>query len=486
MRASTSVFLLCIAAACGGDDDVAPTLTGAQLLDPETCKACHSKHYEEWSSSMHAYASRDPVFLAMNKRGQEEAQIGEFCVQCHAPMALRENEIKDFASLSDVPEHLQGVTCYFCHNAVKVNGHDNAQIDLANDTTMRGALKNPVKPPAHDVAGTPSQLHDRRNAASAELCGSCHDIRTPDNFHLERTYDEWQMSVQAKSGYGFLTCQGCHMKPKGDDEKVAPGFQGFTSARKVHWHHFPAVDVALTPDMPHQDILRSSIENCELQLATLNGDLQVRPGPGLSGEPFSFVVDVEHSAGHNIPSGASADRRMWIEVVVYDEEDRVIFESGRIKDGELEEKPKDDPNYDAQFRPFRDYLLDREGRETHMFWEAAKLERSDVIPFAMTSEPGTHTASRTFSTKRIMPRPPPRIELWLRLRPVGVDVLQDLVQSGHLDPAVIDAMPTFTLAHNVAILEPDGRSYAVQVPEEFDSGKSCDKFAEMFDAVTTN
>src|SRR3954447_6222981 len=96
VRASASILLVWMAFGCGDDNpspgDPSPMLTPEQLLDPESCKGCHPSHYEEWSSSMHAYASSDPVFLAMNKRGQEEAQLGDFCVQCHAPMAVRENK----------------------------------------------------------------------------------------------------------------------------------------------------------------------------------------------------------------------------------------------------------------------------------------------------------------------------------------------------------------------------------------------------------
>src|SRR5689334_12143190 len=66
------------------------TFTIEQLKDPETCKDCHPKQYQEWSGSMHAYATDDPLFVAMNKMGQEEAKIGPFCVKCHAPMAVHE------------------------------------------------------------------------------------------------------------------------------------------------------------------------------------------------------------------------------------------------------------------------------------------------------------------------------------------------------------------------------------------------------------
>ncbi len=36
----------------------------------ETCQPCHPVHYEEWKSSMHAYAMKDPVFHS----GWEEEQ----------------------------------------------------------------------------------------------------------------------------------------------------------------------------------------------------------------------------------------------------------------------------------------------------------------------------------------------------------------------------------------------------------------------------
>src|SRR5262245_53444057 len=97
-------------AACQSATDERPALTRQELLNPDSCKDCHPKHYREWSASMHAYAAKDPVFIAMNKRGQDETggALREFCVNCHAPMAVRENAITDFSDLSKVPEQLQG------------------------------------------------------------------------------------------------------------------------------------------------------------------------------------------------------------------------------------------------------------------------------------------------------------------------------------------------------------------------------------------
>src|SRR5512139_748991 len=72
--------------ACGGGEK----LPVEELQDPATCMECHPQHYQQWSGSMHAYAAEDPVFVAMNARGQRETQgkLGTFCLACHAPMAV--------------------------------------------------------------------------------------------------------------------------------------------------------------------------------------------------------------------------------------------------------------------------------------------------------------------------------------------------------------------------------------------------------------
>src|SRR4026209_175105 len=107
-------------------------LSREALLNPETCRDCDSAHYQEWAGSMHAYASLDPVFLAMNRRGQEETdgELGSFCVGCHAPLALRGGGEGRGLNLDEVPQHLQGVTCYFCHDVEGVDGSHNNPLRL--------------------------------------------------------------------------------------------------------------------------------------------------------------------------------------------------------------------------------------------------------------------------------------------------------------------------------------------------------------------
>jgi nitrate/TMAO reductase-like tetraheme cytochrome c subunit len=455
-----SALSLYIAACQPAEPDTSDTtfLARDQLLDPEECRSCHPGHYEEWASSMHAYAAEDPVFIAMNQRGQRETQgqLGDFCVQCHAPMAVREGATLDGLNLADVPAKLKGITCYFCHNASGVGAHFNNDVQLANDATMRAALEEPVRSPAHAL-GYSAHLDSNRRESSA-LCGSCHDVVVPSGVHLERTFAEYQNSLFGQLEQGFETCAGCHM----------PGRKGRRAAelpeapeRIVHEHLWPAVDVALTP-FPGSARQRQAVE-CELALNTRIRQV-THDGFG------TFTVQTETSAGHNQPSGTAQDRRMWIEMVAYDDSDLVIFESGRIADGEKEQKDSDDAAFDPQLTLYRDWTYRADGAPTHNFWEVAPSaehpEGYEALTLPFTTDPNLpHTLSARYVIARH--REIARMTIRLRLRPIGMDVLADLVESGDLDPAVPARMPTFTL-HGAAVeWRPDEPAPRSLLPEDF-------------------
>lgn len=442
---------LSVLVACGGEDP--PMKSGQplrfsreELMDPKMCSSCHPRHYREWASSMHAYASKDPVFLAMNQRGQRETEhaMGDFCVNCHAPMAVREGLTTDGLNLAEVPEKFQGVTCYFCHNTVSIEADHNAQLTLANDQTMRGSLIGAVDPGVHAVEY--SSLHDRNSPKSSAFCGSCHDVVTPKGVHLERTLAEYNESGFSKVGTpAFDTCTGCHMDVSRSDAPVAvmPGVK--LPERSLHEHLWPAVDVALTDDFPDQAAQRKAVE-CALANGTVSLELVPTNAPIYT----SFKLSVETMAAHAQPSGAALDRRLWLEFIAYDADDNILFQTGVIGDQEVEELPKDDPARDTNLVMFRDRIFDAMGKEVHMFWEAEKSEAyplgydSNVLPLAVMV-PGQHWRDIQIVLPNTVKRQPHRVTARLMIRPVGMDILNDLVASGDLDPEVLKRMPTFPL-----------------------------------------
>lgn len=419
-------------AACTADEPGPPPLTADELIDPEACRSCHPTHVRQWEGSMHAYAAEDPVFLAMNRRGQEETDgaLGDFCVNCHAPLAVRQGLTTDGLNLADVPAHLRGVTCFFCHSVDAVEGEHNNPLRLATDGVLRGPIADPTPTHAHAAAYAPEL--DRLAPQSAAACGACHDIVTPAGVHLERTFSEWQESIFSKGAVGqLLTCGRCHMD--GDDGLAAeaPG----VGVRRIHDHTMAAVDVALT-EFPRRDEQLAAVQ-AELD-ASLTKSLCVDPAIG------GIIVQLDAAfVGHKFPSGAAQDRRLWLHLQAW-LGDRVVYDSGAVSDDQSVAQVQA-AGGDPRMWVLRDRGFDDEDQEVHMFWDVRRVQ-SEVLPQATTSDPADpaydHSVRRIFP----LPFPPPdRITAAVKLRPMGLDILADLVDSGHLAANVPARVPTFTV-----------------------------------------
>ena len=416
-----------ILAACSPSKSDPPAmLTRAQLQDPNTCFSCHADAFREWAGSMHAYASDDPVFVAMNKRVQRETNgaAGPLCVNCHAPMALRLGLTKDGLNLGELSPSVKGVTCYFCHAVDAVEGTHNNPLRLATDGVMRGGIADPIAAPHGAIA---SPLHDREQQTSSALCGTCHDIVTPPGAHIERTFVEWQASLYAKPGQ--LTCGKCHMEGRDGQAAKVDG----APVRRLHDHSMAAVDIALAP-FTNADEQRVAVQ--KLLDATLLTKLCVKQSP--LGAVAEVTLD-NAFAGHNFPSGAAPDRRAWLELIGY-RAGAQVFSTGVVPDRKAVVSIVD-PNLWL----LRDKIFDERGNETHLFWQAARFE-SEHLTAAVTADPADpaffHAVSKTFT----LPLPAPdRVTMRVRMRPMDFDLLDDLVATKDLDPAVLDRLPTYDL-----------------------------------------
>jgi hypothetical protein len=408
---------------------------------------------------MHAYASLDPVFLAMNRRGQEETKgkLGSFCVGCHAPLALRDGATSDGLNLEEVPQHLQGVTCYFCHDVEAVEGSHNNPLRLSDGVVMRGGLTDPRPNSAH--AAEYSDLFAGPRAESATLCGSCHDVLVPSPpapvaLHLERTFSQWQGSIfavpQAADETAALSCNGCHMLPtSGVPVADSPG----APLRSRHAHTFAGVDVALGAFPQTGDALldeaSSELQSHDLQrLLDTTLRLEICVTTRLTGEASIQVALDNATAGHNFPSGAAQDRRAFVEVQAFAAgADAPYYTSGVVEDGAAV-TDLDDPDLWL----LRDRLFDDAGEPVNQFWQAAEL-REGTLPVATDLNPlspgfvAGH-ALRLFPAQGLLRQAPERVTVRVRLEPVGREVLQELVDSGHLDQADARALPTHSLLPN--------------------------------------
>lgn len=438
---SSSVLAGAIAGGCSSSPDAdAPTMTREELLDPETCGKCHEDHYREWSGSMHAYAADDPVFLAMNKRLQRETNgaLGDFCIKCHAPMAVKDGLTKDGLNSAELPKKYKGVTCFFCHTVDAVIADHNSGLRHADDLVMRGPFDDAVPNKAHRSMG--SDLHRLEKLESSAMCGACHDIVTPKGAHIERTFAEWKQSLFAtETG---VTCGGCHMKPSTAVRPVAnvPG----VFARTGHSHTFAGIDRAITP-FPNMEEQKAEIDDF------LDASIQSSLCVSRRGTSAQIRVVLDNVfAGHSFPSGAAADRRVWVELVAKNAAGETVYSSGAVADDE----PVLEGPHDPDLWLMRDHHKTETGEETHIFGHTACYE-SRILPFPVTAD-----ASDPRFFQRNITQLYPRdgtliadvasVTMRVRMMAIGLEVLDDLIASGDLDPAMrsrfapLEVGPTLT------------------------------------------
>ena len=436
--------LVCACLLLGCSDPGSETLSREELMDPQTCRDCHPDHYREWAGSMHAYSSDDPYFQAMNRLGQHETDgaLGGLCVGCHAPVAVAEGATVDGLNLDEVPQALKGVTCYYCHTVTDVEGTHNNQLVTALDTVMRGGIDDPVETDAHESSY--SGLHDGKKMQSSDLCGSCHDVVLDNGVALERVYAEWSDSLYADHvegapgipEYYSQRCNSCHMP--GSNGPIADA-DGAKADRRRHDHSMPGPGVIVS-DFPFDDPDAASIRDANLEAMESFRRSALCASLCVQQEADEIVVTVwlhNETAGHGWPSGAAQDRRAWVEVSARRGGD-VLYESG-VLGVEDPVTVSDDPD----LWWFGDRIFDADGEPVHEHWKVASYE-SGALPVAdsLGGDPDTWQSK----IYRFDGELPDEVSLRLNLRPMPLDLLDQLVDEGYLEPAMRDALPTFDVA----------------------------------------
>ncbi len=435
------------------------------FADPTAdCAECHAQHVEEWSISNHAYAAKDPVFHAMVHLGQHESggALDQFCVQCHSPIGMATGQtevtfdeaagtyVQDVEGLDALAQ--TGVSCDVCHSVTAVLEPHNARMVLSPNGVRRGTIEDPVHTDAH--ASAYSELH-----GSSDLCSSCHAVTNPKGALVEETFQEWTASPAADEG---KTCQSCHMPSYAGE--AAPG----GPQRELHRHFFTGVDVSLLPpdEFPGYDEMRR--QTAEMLQSAASMSLSVAP------DSRELVVAIENLAGHALPSGATAERQLWLEVVLRDAAGTVIFESGTLDEtGNLRdafESHTTDPGSDPHLAVYLQYMLsdptlaeltepdDQSARRLALteacddIYLGQMPEGVAVVPFPWQANwqcnymiPPGETAEARFPVPDV-PTTSYQAEVRLLFRAFPPYFLTKLEESAELDPAVATRMPTVTLA----------------------------------------
>lgn len=349
--------------------------------DQLECKECHSIQFEEWEgSAMHAASS--PTFsafeLVMNRISDGAFAHGSgtesenFCSGCHIPNAVLGNEFPEFENVENLapsiteanPSSLNGVNCHFCHSIESIEAEHSLNLDGVG--TAKVLQHDPDGPMQgrFETQFSPHESEKNLLYESSEFCGSCHDVRaaktdviTGDPFlRVEETFTEWKESDWATGGGNSpleepVTCQGCHMSNYPDslpnERPIMPISTLPGSPDREHANHnFTAVSIPLfdNPNIPMTD----SIDlNGDGQLATqaqrrekmlgaactlVFGEESSTKLTSLSDEVIILLDITNVGAGHNVPSGFSQEREVWIELTLVDDSEQIIYQSGHLED----------------------------------------------------------------------------------------------------------------------------------------------------------
>jgi hypothetical protein len=435
-----------VAAGCGSGSG-ASTLPQSALMDPLACQGCHPAQYQDWSGSMHAYATDDPVFRAMNQRAERESNnaLGTFCVNCHAPVAVREGKT-DGTNLDALAQPLKGVTCYFCHSIESITGTHNNPLTLASNGNLFGPFADPVPGSPHNVSY--SRLLDGATSDSANACGSCHDIQNLQGAHVERTFAEWTATTLSQSP-GGESCAECHMVASdGAVSTTTP-----SKIRRVHSHMFPAVDLAVG-DFPVADADNGIAPQNAAQQAAATSFLATAIQETLCLNPVThkllLTLDNVGASGHSWPSGATPDRRAWVELTEY-QGGNVIYASGNADaNGSFPSALPLEGSTDPDLWLIRDCIYDGSGAEVQMFWQAVTVAPSNQLPGLLIQNVNDPTTFQThfmlqYPGVGALPATPDEVKVTVHLQAIGDDVLASLVASGDLDSSVPPQIARYAL-----------------------------------------
>lgn len=373
-------------AACGPDGEGADA-GSAELFDPlsmpqqptvsldaftpaAVCGECHVEHYAQWRTSMHAYSLKDPVYRAIVGLRQDDFDglQDRFCLQCHTAIGTRGGDITRNFSFDELqPITLEGITCEACHKVSGIERTYNSGHALDPAGPIRGPIADPVASGFH--ASEYSELFEQ-----SEFCGGCHDVVEVSGLNLERPYEEWLESSGRVDGQ---TCQICHMPEySGSAVDGAP-------ERTLHEHRWVGVDVPLSDGFLDEDQTAELITRIETLLSGAAA-LTVEASPTIvAGERLDVFVTIENLiTAHNLPTGSTFNRQVWLELTVTDADDQVVYRTGDLDaNGDLRDHFSElDPYGDSDLITLGSKFVDGAGAPQVLSWRAAEHTSSSLSP----------------------------------------------------------------------------------------------------------
>lgn len=346
----------------------------ASSMAPESCVNCHSQVAEEWKQSLHAVADSEIVYarVVAEFRREHGVEASNWCAGCHSPLRLARGQLNIKVADVDQPN----VDCVTCHSIRQVHrSHDNLNFDLGVRRPAGYGVGATWRVSDRLLLMQPGAHRDRWNDAltsSPEFCAACHRQTLPrfltgaeHPLTLQDTFGEWERSrFNSDDPAQRRTCQDCHMPERGSPLSLLGG------GGRSHIFAGASVDIARLGGA------RAALQEHRRLLAkTASLSLGVE---GCDSQGVSLLVKVtNYGAGHNLPTGVTDLREVWLEITARDDSGRAVYQSGAVDaEGFL----------DPQAARFGVTLGDKEGRPVrlHDIIKARRVLQDTTIPAGET------------------------------------------------------------------------------------------------------
>lgn len=395
-----------------------PAHEGLSFQTSDNCVACHNglttPSGEDvsiglaWRASMMANSSRDPYWMAGVRREildhpEAQAEIEDECTICHMPMARaltaaaggKGEMFRLLPTTKGTTEQhrlaADGVSCTLCHQIApdKLGTPESfvgGFVIAPGPSRMQGPFDVDKGRTRIMLSATGVEPAEGKHIAQSELCATCHTLFTqalgPGGTHVGRLpeqvpYQEWLHSAFREE----RSCQSCHMpsvastpiasvlgEPR--DALARHTFLGGNAFMLRMMNRFR--DQLGVEALPHEldAAAHATVRQLQSDTATVSLLRTARTTTGLE-----LDVAVRNLTGHKLPTGYPS-RRVWLHVVVRDEANRTVFESGAIdRLGAIAGNDNDadalryEPHYEEISRPdqvqvYESMMADMAGRLT--------------------------------------------------------------------------------------------------------------------------
>ena len=318
------------------------------------CAECHQQEFDEWAPSLHAVAGIDAIYdkteevnAGLLRHGTEQ---GRFCEGCHAPGELLSGRTNRFVSVAPSDALMEGVSCIACHTAVHADPvAGNGALTLAINSGIDKLSPALILAAPRDHARAFGAVETNDLIAKPEFCGACHTetydrsmSRAEGDQTVQATFEEWKDSWYAKND---VTCQDCHMAPdpadyvmqlrKGKVAKPERFSLCFVGANYLMFDTSLGSNLTFLRgglirglDRERQNKLIAAQGEATKRLLRTAARLELR-GQSKIDKGMHLDIAVQNlGAGHNLPTGVTDQKHMWLEVVVKNAKGETVFHSG--------------------------------------------------------------------------------------------------------------------------------------------------------------